>query len=233
MVTGQTQNSKSRQNLVGLARETIERNILNGVFRPDQRLVEAELASKLGISRTPVREALRQLETRGYVVKRDHAGYFVVYHAPEDIKDILELRQVLEVAAIRLACDRASQDSIDRAAQYLANWDEDFAQLKSSGLSQDKLYDEGWNKLFRWNNLFHQEFYNASGNKLLVSNIESLRQLDRLKRISRFFRYEDLLAFRQQHYRILEAVTQRNKTKAERAVRLHLETLYRFYRVFL
>lgn len=233
MVTGQKENKGARHNLVEMARNAIERNILDGVFRPDQRLVEAELAKQLGISRTPVREALRQLETSGYVIKRDHAGYFVVYHAPEDIKNILELREVLEVAAIRMACERATQESIDRAAQYLANWDQDFASLKTSGLAQDKLYDEGWNKLFRWNNLFHQEFYNASGNKLLVANIESLRQLDRLKRISRFFRYEDLVEFRRQHYKILEAVRQRNKAKAEKAVRLHLETLFRFYRVFL
>lgn len=224
---------RSKQNLVEMARSTIERNILDGVLRPDQRLVEAELASQLGISRTPLREALRQLEISGYVTKRDNAGYFVVYHASEDIRNILELREVLEVAAIRLACDRATEEAIDRAAEYLANWDDNFARLKASGLDGDRLYDEGWSKLFRWNDLFHQEFYNASGNKLLVSNIQNLRQLDRLKRISRFFRYEDLLEFRRQHYRILDAVRQRDKGKAEKAVRLHLKTLYQFYRAFL
>ncbi len=233
MVTGQKRSNRPAQNLVEIAREAIQRNILSGIFRPDQRLVEAELASQLGISRTPVREALRQLETTGYVVKRDRTGYFVVYHASEDIRNILELREILEVAAIRLACDRATQENIDRAAAYLASWDEDFASLKSSRLDQDRLYDEGWNKLFRWNNLFHEEFYHASGNKLLVSHIENLRQLDRLKRISRFFRYEDLLAFRSHHYRILNAVQQRDKLKAEKAVRLHLKTLYGFYRAFL
>lgn len=224
---------RSKESLVEMARNIIERNILDGVFRPDQRLVEAEIASQLGISRTPLREALRQLEMRGYVTRQGNAGYFVVHHAPEDIRNILELREILETAAIRMACDRASEEAIDRAAKYLANWDEEFARLKASGLAGEKLYDEGWNRLFRWNNLFHEEFYNASGNKLLVARIEELRQLDRLKRISRFFRYEDLLEFRRQHYRILEAVRQRNKARAEKAVRMHLDTLFRFYRVFL
>ncbi len=234
MTMGQRQNSRPTQNLVEIARETIRRNILDGIFRPDQRLVEAELASQLGISRTPLREALRQLEMKGYVTKRDRTGgYYVAHHASEDIRNILELRQVLETAAIRMACERATQENIDRAREYLRNWDEDFASLKTSGLDRDKLYNEGWNKLFRWNNLFHQEFYNAAGNRLLVAHIQDLRQLDRLKNISRLFRYDDLLAFRKQHYMILDAVEHRDKRRAERAVLLHLKTLYEFYRIFL
>jgi len=223
---------KSRQNLVDMARDAIERYVLDGILRPGQRLVEAELANQLGISRTPLREALRQLEIRGYITRRNHA-YFVVHHASEDVRDILELREILEVAAIKMACDRATREHVDRAAVCLANWDKDFAALKSSGLDRDRLFDEGWNKLFRWNDLFHQEFYSASGNKLLVSTIQNLRQLDRLKQVSRFFRYDDLLEFRRQHYKILDAVRQRDKRRAEKAVRLHLETLYKFYRVLL
>lgn len=233
MINERANVGKPKQNLVDVARNTIEHNILEGVLRPDQRLIESELANQLGISRTPLREALRQLEIKGYVTKRNHAGYLVVYHASEDVRNILELREILEIAAIRMACDRATQSNTDRATGYLANWDEDLARLKASGLDHDKLFDEGWNKLFHWNNLFHQEFYNASGNKLLVANIQSLRELDRLKSISRFFRYDDLLAFRNQHYKILDAVRQKDKRKAEKAVHLHLKTLYEFYRNFL
>ena len=77
---------QSRKRLGTQAREKLESFIKTGVLRPDQRLIEEDLAEKLGLSRTPLREALHQLEMKGYVVKIPTSGYVVAYHTYDDIK---------------------------------------------------------------------------------------------------------------------------------------------------
>ncbi len=215
---------KDKKSLVEIARQGIENQILNGVLRPDQRLVESELAAQLGISRTPLREALSQLEIKGIVKKRNDIGYVVVYHSLKDIKNNFEVRIVLESSAIKLACEKASRKHLDRAAMYLARFEEDFINRNKRAI--DLTF---FNSKQDWNSFFHKEMYDAAGNELLTNYIMNLRDLERLKRVTLNFTLSDYRTFQAQHYKILEAVKQRDKSKAQKAVQSHLKTLYSFY----
>jgi DNA-binding GntR family transcriptional regulator len=220
---------KDKKNLAEKARQEIENKILAGGLRPDHHIIEAELADQLGISRTPLREALRQLEIKGLLKKRNSVGYTVVYHSPQDIRNTFEVRISLESAAIRLACENATREHIDRAALFLVRFDETLAKRSKrirNGALLSVIYPDADHD---WNSLFHKEIYRASGNELLATHIMNVRDLDRLKRITLKLTLGDLLTFQSQHYKILDAVTQRNKVKAVRAVQSHIKNLYNFY----
>ena len=216
---------KSKTSLVEVARQAIEDQLLTGRLSPDQHLVEAELADKFGISRTPLREALRQLETKGLIKKRHAMGYVVVYHSLEDIRNNFEVRLPLEKTAIRLACENATQENIDRASTILFKYDEELAhpQKQTNGLVR-RLNTET-----DWNSLFHKEMYHAAGNELLTRYIMNLRDLDRLKRMTLDLKLADFQKFQTQHHKILNAVKQRDKVKAEKEVQGHIKTLFGFY----
>jgi DNA-binding GntR family transcriptional regulator len=216
---------KNKTSLVEVARQAIEDQLLTGRLRPDQHLVEAELAEKVGISRTPLREALRQLETRGLIKKRPSLGYVVVYHSLEDVRNSFEVRLPLEKTAIRLACENATTEHIDRASRILARYDEELAAPYKPKTALEKRI----NTESDWNSLFHKEMYKAAGNDLLTKYILNLRDLDRLIRITLDFKLIDFQRFQAQHHKILDAVKQRNKTRAEKEVQAHIQTLFRFY----
>ncbi|MBI4763348.1 MAG: GntR family transcriptional regulator [Deltaproteobacteria bacterium] len=221
--------NKDKKNLAEKARQEIENKILAGGLRPDHHIIEAELADQLGISRTPLREALRQLEIKGLLKKRHSVGYTVVYHSPQDIRNTFEVRMSLESTAIRLACEKASHEHIERAASFLVRFDEALAtQSKSikNGLLHSFSYPDADHD---WNSFFHKEIYRASGNELLTTYIMNLRDLDRLKRITLGVTLEDLLAFQSQHHKILDALKQRHKSKAVRAVQTHIKNVYDVY----
>ncbi len=218
-----------RKNLAEKARQEIERLILAGGLRPDQHLIETELADQLGVSRTPLREALRQLEVKGLLKKRKSVGYTVIYHSPEDMRNTFEVRLSLESTAVRLACERATASQIDQAYFYLTRFDEDLAEWgkgkkKGSALAFNFLDAE-----HDWNSLFHKEIYQASGNALLTRFIMNIRDLERLKRITLQFTLEDFQIFQSQHYAILQAIKERDKGKAVRAIQSHIQRVYDFY----
>ena len=205
---------QSRKRLGAQAREKLQSFIETGVLRPDQRLIEEDLAEKLGLSRTPLREALHQLEMKGYVVKTPTSGYTVAYHTYDDIKEIFEVRVALETRAMQLACDRITDEQIARASEYLFH---------------EKYSLESASAMWHWNNLFHNEMYGACGNKLLISLIQSVRDKDRVINMSRTFKLNDFPVIHEQHQRILDAVSRRDKKAAASAVKRHLKMLLEVY----
>ena len=212
-----------------MARQTIERHILEGVLRPDQHLVEVELSEQLGISRTPLREALRQLEIKGYLTKRRSVGYVVTRHTTRDIREVMEVRIALETLAAKLACDRITEEQLTRAETYLKNYYRMLAAPDISTVNFNIFY--GGEK--DWNTLFHQEIYRAAGNKLLASQIDALRNVDWLKHVAQYFSYADLLEFRKQHFALLDTIKERDKSKCEIAITQHMEKLFHFYSLFM
>jgi len=96
------------QSLVSQVKDRILRAITNGDLLPGQRIVEGEVAQRLGVSRGPVREAARLLEQRGLLVSMPRRGFFVRQFEAKEIEDLYELREWIEVAAVRSAAVRAS-----------------------------------------------------------------------------------------------------------------------------
>ena len=100
---------KKRANLTDKVRRSIAQYILDGTFLPEQHLTEHELAAQFGVSRTPLREALRQLEVQGYLTRRQSVGYVVARFSSRDMYEVFEMRKTLESMAMRLACENATQ----------------------------------------------------------------------------------------------------------------------------
>lgn len=104
----------SRVSLVEEVRDQMQEAITSGDFRPGDKLVEGELAARLGVSRGPVREAARLLEQSGLVVSKPHRGFFVREFSKKQIDDLYELREWLQVAAVRCAVERATDSDLTR-----------------------------------------------------------------------------------------------------------------------
>lgn len=203
-------------------RQAIERQIVDGVLRPNQPLIESELSLKLGVSRTPLREALRQLEIKGFVNRRNSVGYAVASLTGVDLQEILEIRLALETAAMELACDNATEKQIERASEFLANYDAAISDTPSRIMDAVK-----------WNHRFHTELYNACGNKRMAALIQSIRDTTRLIRMGRNLSRDEQLATIREHAAILEAVKNRNKEQARLAVIKHLESGHNMYLKYL
>ena len=84
--------------------KTLREAILTGELEPGERLMEIKLADKLGVSRTPIREAIRKLEIEGLVNMTPRKGAVVAEISEEDLQNVLEVRRVLEKLAVELAC---------------------------------------------------------------------------------------------------------------------------------
>ena len=91
---------------------TLRQAILRGELKPGERLMEIQLANKLGVSRTPVREAIRKLELDGLVLMIPRKGAEVAQISEKSLRDVLEVRRSLEALAVRLACERISQQAL-------------------------------------------------------------------------------------------------------------------------
>ena len=93
---------------------TLRRAILRGELKPGERLMEIQLANKLGVSRTPIREAIRKLELEGLVLMIPRRGAEVAEITEKNLRDVLEVRCALEELAVQLACDRMDEEGLSR-----------------------------------------------------------------------------------------------------------------------
>ena len=96
---------------------TLRKAILTGELKPGERLMEIHLANKLGVSRTPIREAIRKLELEGLVIMIPRRGAEVAQITEKSLKDVLEVRRALDALCAELACDRISEEEIKRLKQ--------------------------------------------------------------------------------------------------------------------
>ena len=108
---------------------TLRQAILRGELKPGERLMEIQLANKLGVSRTPIREAIRKLELEGLVLMIPRKGAEVAEITEKNLRDVLEVRCALEELAVQLACDRKDEDGLkakkEASAQYCKTLDRD------------------------------------------------------------------------------------------------------------
>ena len=99
--------------------QTLRQAILRGTLQPGERLMEIHLAQKLGVSRTPVREAVRKLESEGYVVMIPRKGTYVASLSIQDVNDVFEIRSALEGMAAYYAALRASEEEIQQVKDFV------------------------------------------------------------------------------------------------------------------
>jgi DNA-binding GntR family transcriptional regulator len=201
-------------NRVSLADEALvklEDAICEGRLRPNQRLIESDLARELSMSRTPLREALRQLEFMGHVTSLPNGGLIVTDHSPKQIQDLYEVRVALELQAVELACERADDSSIGKMRKFL----ELAAETISSG--DRDLYNT-------INVKFHNELLFASDNARLMSFIKLVSDKYFDRKLVRTMTNGELRRMLKQHESIINALQERNVKKAQKAIKSHFQT---------
>jgi DNA-binding GntR family transcriptional regulator len=187
----------------------LSRDIVSGVLAPGQRLIELQLAAELGVSRSPVREAIHRLATEGLVEIRPRRGAFVAALTPKDLQDVFDVREQLERTAAGLA---ASSAGPERAADLAAIDAECTAAAAAGDVAA----------FFASNDRLHNLIAELSGNAYL-------RQLQR-SAAQRSFRALFLLADSdaflsrsvQEHHAIVEAISRGDRAAAETAMGQHL-----------
>lgn len=141
--------------------ETIRESILKGTLKPGEKVAEPELAERFGISRTPIREAFRQLESEGYLTVIPRKGAVVTDLSERDVEEFYAIKSILEGFAARLAAERLSEREIER--------------LESINERLGELADDGDVKtFFRVHGEFHDLFIRAGGNEKLCELIGQL-----------------------------------------------------------
>ena len=143
--------------------ETIRQAIVDGVFSPGERLMEIQLADEMGVSRTPVREAIRKLELEGFVVMIPRRGTYVADISIKDINEVYEIRTSLEVLAAGLAAERISDEELETMQRLLVE------------IGQH-IEDGNIEKIVEIDTAFHDVLYKASRNKRLAGIINNLRE---------------------------------------------------------
>jgi DNA-binding GntR family transcriptional regulator len=146
-----------REKTVAKLREAI----IAGYFKPGEQLVERDICSKMEVSRTSLREALRHLETEGVVESRKSEGVFVQHLTPDDVRDIYEVRMALDAEAARHFSERAS-------GKYRA-------RLKSLSVQWTKVAYDDFDRTLRMNNEFFEVLHEGGGNKLSLAIMRSLQ----------------------------------------------------------
>lgn len=176
-------------------------------LRPGASLVEAELSERYGVSRTPVREALRQLEREGLVVALANRGRAVRDISLRDYEDISLARLALEDLAVQQACERASDEAIAALAE---KWD-----VPEAG-SADGSYvytDES----------FHSGIARLSGNEFLIGELDRINDRIRIIRLTDFTHEDRIEVVRADHAAVLEAMRARDVDRARELMRDHIE----------
>ena len=188
--------------------------IIQGDLEEGFKLTETKVAKELGVSKTPVREALRRLADEEFVRITPNQGVVVNKILIEDIEEFLQIRMVLEGLAANLAAKRISEEEIKELEEYNKH-------MYKFAIKKDLL------ALGKENAKFHNLLLNASGNKRLmriVSNFTDIAYRFWLKSLNEPEKYKNSL---EEHSNILTALKKRDPEEAEQLVRIHLNNALR------
>ncbi|HPZ77016.1 MAG TPA: GntR family transcriptional regulator [Thermosynergistes sp.] len=190
--------------------EKIKEAIIKGHFKPGEKLVEQTLAQEMGVSRTPVREAIRRLEAEGFVVSIPRKGVVVSRADKEEIVQLYSIRAELEGLAARWAIENADEDDIRKLDEAISRMEETAASGDLDGVVQS-------------NALFHDAIAQASKSRILCTLLKTLQ--DNIQR----FRFQSLHlpgrpeAALAEHKEIVAAIKEKKAEEADRLLKEHLQ----------
>lgn len=193
--------------------ETMRDAIITQVLKPGERLMEIQLADEMGVSRTPVREAIRKLELEGLVVMVPRKGAYVAGVSMKDIHEVYEVRSALEMLAVTLAAERITEDELDALERQVLRESEEEDRQDGSDLDNIIYIDSS----------FHDIIYQAAHNQRLVQFVNILQeQLQRFRAASLARPGRSKTAL-EEHKQIVEALSERNGELAAKLAREHIE----------
>lgn len=188
---------------------TLREAILKGDLKPGERLMELQLASKLGVSRTPIREAIRMLEQEGLAVTMPRRGAEVAKMTLKDMEDVLEIREALDELAVRLACTRITEEQLNRLTEVK----EEFEMSTRTGNVK---------KIAEADVSFHDVIYEATGNPKLVSLLNNLREQVYRYRVEYVKNPKNYPVLIREHEAILQGLRDGNTDLAAAAMHEHV-----------
>ncbi|CAN1211724.1 GntR family transcriptional regulator [Tumidithrix helvetica PCC 7403] len=191
--------------------QVLRTNIFSGDLAPNARLVETQLAERLQVSRTPIREAIRKLQQEGLVTADASGGLRVATLSIEDVIQLYDCRIALEQLSVSGACDRASTLEIEQLEQYV---------ISAENLARPILVEP--TELLELDFQFHHLIAESSGNKWLVSLLEQVFDKMFLLRLRTTNHNPKVLEIRQEHRQIYKAIAQRDAQSAKDAICEHL-----------
>jgi len=187
--------------------ESLREAIILGRLKPGERLMEIQLAEEMGVSRTPVREAIRKLELEGFVVMVPRKGAYVAGVSVKDIADVFEVRSALEGLAAGLAAERITEEEMEELEKVI---------LQISG-------EEDILTVVKKDNEFHELIYRASRNERLKQIITHLQeQISRFRMTSLSVPGRLKIAVGE-HKKIIEAICSRNVDLSMKLASEHME----------
>ncbi len=184
---------------------TLRKAILTGELKPGERLMEIHLANRLGVSRTPIREAIRKLELEGL-----RRGAEVAQITEKSLKDVLEVRRALDALCVELACDRIDEE----ATQQLKKACEEFERATET---------KDATTIAKADVELHDIIVRATGNQRLIQLINNLSEQMyryRFEYIKDENRHDNLI---DEHRMIYESIVKRDKEGAARAAKIHID----------
>lgn len=189
---------------------TLRQSILTGELKPGERLMEIHLADKLGVSRTPVREAIRRLELEGLVTMFPRRGAEVAQITEKSMSDVLEVRRTLDALCAELACDRISQEGLSSLKQACENFERSVSTKDAQKIAQADV-------------ALHDIIVQATGNQRLIQLVNNLSEQMyryRFEYIKDSSQHETLI---KEHRIIYQSIVDKDKDTAASAAKTHID----------
>jgi DNA-binding GntR family transcriptional regulator len=189
---------------------TLRKAILTGELKPGERLMEIHLANQLGVSRTPIREAIRKLELEGLVVMMPRRGAEVAQITEKSLRDVLEVRRTLDAFCAELACERISEEEIEQLREACEEFERAAGTEDVSAIAKADVE-------------LHDIIVQATRNRRLIQIVNNLSEQMyryRFEYIKDELRHDNLV---EEHRMIYESILHRDKEKAAEASKLHID----------
>lgn len=189
---------------------TLRQAILTGELKPGERLMEIHLANRLGVSRTPIREAIRKLELEGLVTMIPRRGAEVAQITEKSMNDVLEVRRALDALCVELACDRIGPQELEELKTACEHFE---TAVKTKDVK----------KIAQADVALHDIIVQATGNHRLIQLVNNLSEQMyryRFEYIKDISQHERLV---EEHRIIYQGIVNKDKETASQAAKLHID----------
>lgn len=190
--------------------DSLRNAIIMGELRPGERLMEIQFAKKMGVSRTPVREAIRKLELEGLVVMMPRKGAYVADLSTKDIMDVLEVRSAMDGLASALAAKRATKDEIKSLGNVIKQFEQYMEENNVKGLIEKDIE-------------FHEIIYIASRNEKILQIATNLKDQIHRFRVVYLKDYSSTKGLVKEHNEIYQAIKDGNEEQARNLADTHIK----------
>ena len=201
---------RDKYSLRGRVFQSIREDILSGRYEQNTELKEAAIGAELGVSRTPVREALRQLELEGLVTIIPNRGAYVNMITAKDVQDIYVIRSMLEGLCARWATQSITDEQLDSMEETLC-------------LSEYHTSKKNYEKLYELDSLFHEQLYEAGGSRILNHILSDFHDYVKMVRKVTISASGRSVTSTEEHRAIFEAIKEKDPDKAEALAKKHVK----------